>query len=51
MITLNNVVLPAPFGPMTLTISPSSTVKVEVAQGGQPAELLLQTPDLEQVSR
>ena len=37
---LKNVVLPAPFGPMTLTIEPFSSVEVEIVDGDQAAEPL-----------
>ena len=38
VIRLNSVVLPAPFGPITLTISPLAHLEVEVADGPQAAE-------------
>ena len=38
MTRLNSVVLPAPFGPITLTISPSVDVQVEVVDDFEAAE-------------
>ena len=37
---LKNVVLPAPFGPMRLTIEPLRDHEVDVVDGHEPAELL-----------
>ena len=41
------VVLPAPFGPMSPTISPGATREVEPVDGLQPAEALGEPADLE----
>ena len=48
VMTLKAVVLPAPFGPMMLTISPSSTSEAQVGHGQQPAEAALELVHLEQ---
>ena len=39
LITLNSVVLPAPFGPISATISLACTAKLTVAVGGETAEV------------
>ena len=46
---LKNVVFPAPFGPIRLTIAPSGIVKVDIGDGDEPAELLANLPGFEQV--
>ena len=38
--TLKNVVLPAPFGPMRLTIEPARDLEVDLAHGDEAAEAL-----------
>ena len=45
---LKNVVLPAPLGPISPTISPSPTVEVDGVDRQQPAEALGHRPGLEQ---
>ena len=45
-----SVVLPAPFGPMSPTISPSRTVEVDVLERGEPAEADGDAPALEERS-
>ena len=37
--TLNAVVLPAPFGPIRPTISPSLDLEIEIGDGNKPAEM------------
>ena len=46
--TLNSVVLPAPFGPMSATICPVRTVMRHLVDGAQPAEVHRDALDLEQ---
>ena len=48
VITLNSVVLPAPFGPITLTISPSPTVRSSPSRHAKPAERERELLHLEQ---
>ena len=48
---LNSVVLPAPFGPMTLTISCSLTMQVEVVDHGETAEAHRHAAQLERWAR
>ena len=48
VISLNSVLLPAPFGPITERISPSSTLEIDVVDRDQAAEALGQLLDLEQ---
>ena len=49
--TLNAVVLPAPFGPISPAISPSSTVERELVEREDPAEAPADVVDLEQRHR
>ena len=46
---LKNVVLPAPFGPIRLTIDRTGNGEVEIGDGDQPAELFADVLDGEEV--
>ena len=48
VMTLNSVVLPAPFGPISPVIAPGLDVEVDVADGEVPAEADVGAADLEQ---
>jgi hypothetical protein len=46
---LNSVVLPAPFGPMTETISPGFHRKADIVDGPQAAEIDAEALDLKRL--